>query len=292
VDDAWLEVDMTTAVQDDGTPTSNGLKTTVFDCRFDHHAFVVMSSAEGITASSKGSYGLADFVSFADKGNDLCVLVLYGSTDNLKHVSEILSGPGHRVNYVQCVVATVTAEQVTNQLLREASVEGKYFSEQAKTMLLSEATNEGTTLSDIGVLWSEIRRFQQKRVKDAYADTYNIFSDEATFYILTLDLSSAIESIKGNHIDHELALGEMIGITDVKKMIGGIVKGLRLRSVTKVDSKLPRLNLLFLGNPGTGIYRRACIYSLCVPYRLINDSIISIQVRQLPRNTLQAFYRN
>lgn len=264
VDDAWLEVDMSTAVQDDGTPTGNGLKTTVFDCRFDHHAFVVMSPAEGITASSKGSYGLADFVSFANKGNDLCVLVLYGSTDNLKHVSKLLSRPGHRVNYVQCVVATVTAEQVTNQLLREASVEGKYFSEQAKTMLLSEATNEGTTLSDIGRLWSEIRRFQQKRVKDAYADSSNIFSDEANFYILTLDLSSAIESIKGNQIDHELALKEMIGITDVKKMIGGIVKGLRLRSVTKMDSKLPRLNLLFLGNPGTGIYRRAFILYVCL----------------------------
>ena len=241
IDDAYREVDM----------SSGTLDSDLFRHCYGHHALVLLAKAKGVTQTSPG---LQAFISFASRTFDLSVPFFYGNRDELEAVEAAFRNGGIRVKWMQCQVHDFTPQQVQTQLLRRAYVEGKFFSEESKALLLETITRLRLSFLEVEKIWRALEECQSNRV-DPLIISKSI-SQKGYFNILTLDVEPAMKRFKRNlETDPLEDLNAMIGLEEVKSKVTAIINQLKgnIRKKNRgLSPTLPKLYILFLGNPGTG----------------------------------------
>ena len=241
INDAYQEVDM----------NSSTLHADIFKHSYSHHALVLLAKAKGITSSSPG---LQAFIQFASRTFDLSVPFFYGNRDELEAVGELFRKGGIRVKWMQCEVYNFTPQQVQTQLLRRAHVEGKYISEESKALLLETITRLRLSFSEVDEIWRALEDCQSNRVDPLILSKR--ISQRGYFNILTVDVEPAMKKFKRNLETNPLEdLGAMIGLDEVKNKVTAIINQLKGNIRKKnmgLSPTLPKLYMLFLGNPGTG----------------------------------------
>jgi DNA replication protein DnaC len=262
----------------------------LFDTSYDKTALVILSPASSLideellkkqsNAPLKTSAAMGKYFQFAERMGDLCVMCVYGSQDELGKFTAGLKHPSMPVHpyVIQTKICSMTQAQILQQLKRKALTENCVFSELAKHAFLNLSHVRGTSvnLSTLESCWANIKESQNQRVCK-HLEHQNI-PESAVMFILCSDVDSGLHVFGNCEEDPMSKLNKMIGLDDVKRKVTQLLAGQKLSEVyklhdLKVSAKLSsRMNLLFLGNPGTGkSVISSLIRDVLLQLKLIND---------------------
>ena len=100
IEDAFKEIDL----------NDKAVKENVLNKNFDHHAFVVLIAAQGLTATTVGMIDLLDFLV---KARDICVPIFHGSRDELEELDKAVP----ELDFLEfCKIDLPTPEAITRQV--------------------------------------------------------------------------------------------------------------------------------------------------------------------------------
>ena len=229
----------------------SSLYDTLLQHHYNNHSLILLGKAKDVSVSSGG---MLDILRFAQRTRDLAVPMFYGSFDDLKSLQSIDFNKNTRIVWEQCEVEPFSIEQVQTQILRNAYVDGFLLSQEAEDILLEKIKNLHLNFTQVDAIWRELRNSQDKRVSSLLKNKKNC--EKYIFNVLTLDVVEALKKFSKNQETDPLEdLESMIGLAEVKTKVKDIEKSIetkiRLQRLRK-DVKMPRLYMLFLGNPGTG----------------------------------------
>jgi hypothetical protein len=280
IGDCFQSVDMSGAapVDRDGVD--------LFDTSYDKNTLVVLAPAASLideklpNAPLKKSAAMSKYFEFAQRMGDVCVLCVYGSEDELtkfstgcKHASMSM-----HPHVMISKICSMTQQQILLQLQRKALAENLVLSETAKSAFLNLSLARGLTvnLSVLDTCWAHIKDAQQRRFSQHLID--RSVPHSAISFILCSDVDSGIKVFGSGQEDPLSKLDKMIGLADVKQKVKQLLAGQNLTEAylmhkLQAPAKLAsRLNLLFLGNPGTGkTVVSSLLRDVLLQLKLIND---------------------
>ena len=221
---------------------------------FTNHSLVLLGKAKDVSSTSGG---ILDILRFAERTRDLAVPVFYGTIEELRGIQSMSfrgSNNNTRIVWKMCEVKSFTREQVQTQLLRDAFADGFLISEQAKSLLLEKIERLNLSFGQIDKIWKEIRTYQRDRATSLCVEKK--LSEKHLVNVLMSDIDRALKKFARNQESDPLEdLDAMIGLKEVKTKVRQIVQSIEAKTrMLRIgrEVEMPRLYILFLGNPGTG----------------------------------------
>jgi SpoVK/Ycf46/Vps4 family AAA+-type ATPase len=205
-------------------------------------SLLYLDDLSGIDAKSVGFTVLKDFT---QRNGDRVPVVLAGSKEERKAFSKVLPGVLRKTIEID----PMTPAQVAELVRREVSNEGYRLSVEAQKLLDQRSRTGG--YSAAMELWSEIKSAQFDRARALPKSVEG--NPAAVAYVLSRDIAAVKAPARSDPIGN---IQKMIGLSAVKEKIKGIMAAAALAKQREKQGiegvELPRFNLLFAGNPGTG----------------------------------------
>ncbi len=258
----------------------------LFDTSYDKTILVLLVTAASLIdekqpkAPLKMSTAMRKYFQFVERMGDVCVMCVHGSEGELRNFIDGSMHPSMPMHphIISAKICSMTQQQILQQLQRKAHSENYVLSEIAKTAFLNLSLVRGTcvTLMTLESCWTRIKEAQNQRFRKHVKE--NSIPDAAISFVLCSDVDSGIEVFGSGQEDPLSKLDKMIGLDEVKQKVKHLLAGQNLTEVyvkhgLQAPAKLAsRLNLLFLGNPGTGkTVVSTLLRDVLLQLKLIND---------------------
>ena len=266
-----------------------GLGTDIFkdlQGRVDEHGFVVQLPAKGATVTSPA---LAACLRFSETHDDLCLPYLWGSNRDLKLVQESLRDANVNADIVTCSVAAMTPAQIFASITKMLEADAYRLGDAAKSTLKEGIKNEEVCFAEARQLALGIIKEQRQRVIDAD------IAQRDSMKVTHKDIVKGIQSVTGTRsLTPQQRLDMMIGLKKAKSMIAQIMAPIKLQKVSEkmgLPQKRPRLNVLLIGNPGTGKTRFAeVLRAMLIENKVTNKKYIELNPDSQELKDMQALF--
>jgi DNA replication protein DnaC len=245
------------------------------DKRVNHHSFVMHMQLPPASAWP-ALKALHDVIDFSEFHGDLCVPCISGAEVDITALQEMLIQQGHRqVNLRVFHIQSMSKAGLRAQILREAAAHGYAFSTEAQAIML-RMLPEHAGLDKAGALFREIITAQNLRTESILMTQHPRLAT-AMFHVLSEDVlvvKQRMDAEAAKIKSPEETLAKMIGLAGPKEFIRSLQEQIKLDSAFKeggMKNKFRRLNLLFLGNPGTG----KTVVADVIRQILLNNKVVS-----------------
>jgi SpoVK/Ycf46/Vps4 family AAA+-type ATPase len=259
------------------------------DKRVNHHSFVMHMQLPPAPSWS-ALKALHDFIDFSEFHGDMCVPCISGTEVDISALKDMFIRQGRlQVNLRIFSIQSMSKAGLQAQILREATAHGYSFSKEALDVML-RMLPENASLDQAGALFREIATAQNLRTESILASQHHRLAS-AMFYVLKADVlvvKQRLDAETAKIKSPEETLAKMIGLAGPKEFIATLQRQILLNPAFKeggMKNKFRRLNLLFLGNPGTG---KTVVADVIRQILLSNKVVSSTSYQKVPAGDLRS----